>query len=761
MADSSKKWSQTVIYILAAVILWLCVKPVTVLTILRSETLLFTFIAGLMLLLYFRLPGWIYLAAGAGMIFFSVHFYFFNATPLFALSWIRDAAGDIVHNAALVWNGQLFILSDLFSAFLFFVMVWLICFTVRYWLRNGHIFLFLFLAAVALSVVDTFTFYDATPDMILVTVLGLVILGISKWVELKSSGTGSKASFKAWVMTVSAAAAGVLLLGILAPKAEAQWNGPARYLQHIGFGNMNQNGAFFSNGQRIGYDADDTALGGSLSMDDTPLFTAYVTGTGNYWRVSSKETYTGKGWADNHPYYVPLIHFSDVSDAMTLFEENTGTSKESARITFSSNSPAVLPYTGQLSDIRVPGRRLKLAPLSGQILTSEETRARTEQINYLEPTFRIDRLRQVTAESAGSQDPENIRKTYLQLPERLPSRVRELGTKLTSGESNRYDQVRHIVDYLRSSRFTYSIDRVPRPSQNQDYVDQFLFESKIGYCDNFSTSLVVLLRSAGIPARWVKGFTTGEYTGQENANMIGGKSQLTSAYEITNANAHSWAEVYFPGSGWVTFEATPSFNNPNQFVHSATGSGTQAQENGQSESASGAQNQQNPAQQQKKPAQSHQNTPQQEKKDGANVQAKAGDQNRFPFFPVALAAGGILLAAGLVYLILTRRKWMAAYYLRKQKKMIVRDGTTFCQAFENLSRLLRIKGFRRADSQTVYEFSTMVDRILSGHDMKQLAGYYEQLIYSGRADLPAGEQPRISRLFRRVLRKLFLLKQKT
>ena len=81
------------------------------------------------------------------------------------------------------------------------------------------------------------------------------------------------------------------------------------------------------------------------------------------------------------------------------------------------------------------------------------------------------------------------------------------------------------------------------PGEEDDYVDQFLFDTKTGYCDNFSSAMVVLLRSIGIPARWVKGYNSGTVIGKsENDTLI---------YEIRNNNAHSWVEVYFPGFGWV------------------------------------------------------------------------------------------------------------------------------------------------------------------------------------------------------------------
>ncbi|MBM9834622.1 transglutaminase domain-containing protein, partial [Enterococcus faecalis] len=80
-----------------------------------------------------------------------------------------------------------------------------------------------------------------------------------------------------------------------------------------------------------------------------------------------------------------------------------------------------------------------------------------------------------------------------------------------------------------------------------DYVDQFLFESQVGYCDNFSTAMVVLLRSLEIPARWAKGFSPGS-PATENG---------ITTYTVRNLNAHSWVEVYFDGYGWVPFEPTP------------------------------------------------------------------------------------------------------------------------------------------------------------------------------------------------------------
>src|SRR5699024_3420846 len=82
-----------------------------------------------------------------------------------------------------------------------------------------------------------------------------------------------------------------------------------------------------------------------------------------------------------------------------------------------------------------------------------------------------------------------------------------------------------------------------------------------GYCDNYSTSMVVMLRSLDIPARWAKGFTGGTLAETQPEHL----PDQYGVYEVTNNNAHSWVEVFFPESGWVPFEPTSGFSNPTDF----------------------------------------------------------------------------------------------------------------------------------------------------------------------------------------------------
>ncbi len=134
---------------------------------------------------------------------------------------------------------------------------------------------------------------------------------------------------------------------------------------------------------------------------------------------------------------------------------------------------------------------------------------------------------------------------YLQVPDTLPARVRDLGEQLVGGATTRLAAVQAVGTRLRQS-MSYTLD-APVPPSGADAVDFALFESHQGFCEHYASAAVMLLRSGGIPARMVVGYLA------EGKESIGDDRQL-----IRQAQAHAWAEVWFPGAGWVTFESTPA-----------------------------------------------------------------------------------------------------------------------------------------------------------------------------------------------------------
>src|SRR5215210_7808283 len=158
------------------------------------------------------------------------------------------------------------------------------------------------------------------------------------------------------------------------------------------------------------------------------------------------------------------------------------------------------------------------------------------------PNASPDQLR-----SAGTVYPEEIVDRYTQLPPTGLERTRALASRLTEGTTNPYDAVLRMNQYLKT-HYPYDLS-IPPQSEEMDAVEYFLFEQKRGFCEQFSSSLAVMVRSQGIPARVVTGYAPGEY------------NPFTGYYDVRASDAHAWVEVYFPGYGWSTFDPTPSFDS--------------------------------------------------------------------------------------------------------------------------------------------------------------------------------------------------------
>ena len=163
------------------------------------------------------------------------------------------------------------------------------------------------------------------------------------------------------------------------------------------------------------------------------------------------------------------------------------------------------------------------------------------QIRY-EGVSLLPVARPSTARSAGTQYSEEMRETYLQLPDGLDPRIPELARKITASANNPYDKSLAMEEYLRT-HFAYTLRLAGKPGT--DPLAYFLFEARAGHCEYFASAMTVMLRTLGIPSREVNGFLPGEY------NDVGGD------YIVRASDAHSWVEAYFPGSGWLTFDPTP------------------------------------------------------------------------------------------------------------------------------------------------------------------------------------------------------------
>lgn len=141
-----------------------------------------------------------------------------------------------------------------------------------------------------------------------------------------------------------------------------------------------------------------------------------------------------------------------------------------------------------------------------------------------------------------------VSRDYLQLPPGLPTLVRTLANEVTRDAPSRFEKAVALQDWFsKTGGFTYSI-RNATPGNGVDDLVAFLSDSnggRTGYCEQFASSMAVMARMLGIPARVAVGFLEPQQVGPKT-------------WEYSTHDLHAWPELFFPGSGWVRFEPTPA-----------------------------------------------------------------------------------------------------------------------------------------------------------------------------------------------------------
>ncbi len=205
----------------------------------------------------------------------------------------------------------------------------------------------------------------------------------------------------------------------------------------------------------------------------------------------------------------------------------------------------------------------KVDRVDGQVVRAQITEALPAMPEVLSVTsprgkFKIGDPYQVTSaissaepeelQTAGEEYPAWVSHRYLQLPPDLPVRVNDLAASTTSGWATPYEKAKVVENYLRNN-YPYNL-RVDPPPFGVDGVDHFLFGLGEGYSEYFGSTMAVMLRTVGVPARLAVGYTTGD--------RVEGRE----IYAVTDSHSHAWVEVYFPRFGWIPFEPTPGKSLP-------------------------------------------------------------------------------------------------------------------------------------------------------------------------------------------------------
>jgi transglutaminase-like putative cysteine protease len=291
------------------------------------------------------------------------------------------------------------------------------------------------------------------------------------------------------------------------------------------------------------------SLGGAVHLGDQVVMDVASPG-GRYWRATVYDEYTGSGWQNNDEGMAYLDSY-DPDFVVPRFEmrrfiTQTYTSYLPGRTQlFAAAQPVGVDLPTKVLASRVPGR-LPEDGRPGELFNASMIYARAPlgggesyRVVSAIPAADEDSLR-----AAGTDYPQWAKARYLQLPDSLPQRVRDLAEAITRDKTNVYDKATALESYLRQT-IEYN-DLIDSPPLDQDRVDWFLFDLQEGYCDYYSSAMAVMARAVGIPARVAAGYARGDYNDEAGV------------YRVRDHHGHAWVEVYFPRYGWVEFEPTAS-----------------------------------------------------------------------------------------------------------------------------------------------------------------------------------------------------------
>lgn len=253
-----------------------------------------------------------------------------------------------------------------------------------------------------------------------------------------------------------------------------------------------------------------------------------------FWRGETFDVWDGRRWSRSDPLFRPLLP----GDRLQVGEDDLGAAGDDVlvqRIRIETSYADVVYAAPSATEVDID-RPVRQRP-DGTLLSAPMGRGATYTVTSRRTPLSVDRLRSVD----DGETPEEILAQYAQ-PSVMTDRVRDLAPTLVEGAATRYDQVQAIQDWM-GDRVEYSLE-APLAPEGVDVVDHFLFEAEEGWCEQIASSLVVLARANGIPARLVTGFVPGD------------RDPVTGRWIVRAREAHAWAEVWFPEVGWVAFDPT-------------------------------------------------------------------------------------------------------------------------------------------------------------------------------------------------------------
>ncbi|MFN8232563.1 MAG: DUF3488 and transglutaminase-like domain-containing protein [Actinomycetota bacterium] len=292
------------------------------------------------------------------------------------------------------------------------------------------------------------------------------------------------------------------------------------------------------------------SIGASLNRREPVDVFTVETDRPSYWRVMSLPDFDGTTWRPAEDLEGDPI---TADSELILTTPETETSQETFHVVadrFQASLVPGIPIAYPPVSVDMDDASLAYDRESGTVLADGPLDGGT--------TYRVTALPVTATPAALATEvlptPAQVSR-YTALPPDLPAGLVGLARAWTQGARNDYERVMAIQDHLTdTSVFRYD-EEVPRRDDSYTLLD-FLTRERRGFCQQFASSMGVLLRALGIPARLVVGYTTGSWDPE------------THVATVTTDEAHVWVEVLFPSFGWLGFEPTPTRLNPATLAYS-------------------------------------------------------------------------------------------------------------------------------------------------------------------------------------------------
>lgn len=258
-----------------------------------------------------------------------------------------------------------------------------------------------------------------------------------------------------------------------------------------------------------------------LFMDDSPAFRAsFETGLPNhsdlYWRGPVLWDFDGSTWTTSYlSRNLQAASKPDLKRALFRYEIQMEPTEQ--RWLFALDYPALIPRGTHMS-------------MDYQLIANRP----------------ITQLRHYTmASDPRFIDSPRIKQTFLraalELPQNFNPRTAKMIAEWRSEATSDASIVQRALTYFNQQEFRYTLNP---PLLSRDTVDEFLFDTRAGFCEHYASAFTIMMRMAGIPARVVTGYQGGYY------------STLGSYILVRQSDAHAWSEVWIRGSGWTRIDPT-------------------------------------------------------------------------------------------------------------------------------------------------------------------------------------------------------------